>query len=107
AAQNADLTTIRLLLRSGAKVNAANRYGVTPLSLAVTAGNTDVVEALLKGGANANAPTSEGQTILMTAARAGNPQVVKALLSFGATINATESWHDQTPLMLAAAENNA
>ena len=35
--------------RAGANVKAANRYGVTPLSLACTNGNAAIVELLLEG----------------------------------------------------------
>src|SRR5712691_878465 len=41
-----DLETEELLVRAGANVNAANRYGVTPLSLACTNGNGAMVERL-------------------------------------------------------------
>src|ERR1700722_11969922 len=34
-----DLETVRVLLQAGANPKAANRYGVTPLSLAVANGN--------------------------------------------------------------------
>ena len=38
AAQRNDLDTAERLVRTGANVNAANRYGVTPLSLACVNG---------------------------------------------------------------------
>src|SRR5215471_17700967 len=41
-----DLTTAQLLLRAGAKPNAANRYGVTPISLAAVNGNAAMIAAL-------------------------------------------------------------
>ena len=46
------------LLRAGANVKAANRYGVTPLSLACTNGNGALVELLLKAGADPNLASS-------------------------------------------------
>ena len=70
----------RLLVRSGANVNATNVYGVPPLSLASMNGNAAVVKALLDAGANANASQPGGETVLMTAARAGSVDSVKALL---------------------------
>ena len=66
-----DLKTADALIRSGADVNAVNRYGVPPLSLAATNGNPAILELLLKAGANPNATQSEGETALMTAARTG------------------------------------
>ena len=48
-----DAETAGLLVRSGAKVNAVNRYGVPPLSLACTNGNAELVDA----PARAPAPT--------------------------------------------------
>ena len=56
---------------AGANVNAANRYGVTPLWLACVNGNAAVIETLLKAGADANTSMPEGETVLMTAARTG------------------------------------
>src|SRR5262245_34899228 len=42
-----DLPTTTLLLKAGANATAANRYEVTPLSLACKNGNADIVELLL------------------------------------------------------------
>ena len=38
-----DADTAQLLIRTGANVNTANRYGITPLTLAA---NTDEIQAL-------------------------------------------------------------
>ena len=87
-------------------MKAANRYGVTPLSLACTNGNGAMVELLLKAGADPNTALPGGETALMTAARTGKVDAVKALLAHGADVNAKESRRGQTALMWAAAEGN-
>ena len=66
---------VELLLRAGANVKAANRYGVTPLSLACTNGNGALVERLLEAGADPNLALPGGETPLMTAARTGSARV--------------------------------
>jgi ankyrin repeat protein len=104
--ENNDQKMVELLVRNHAKVNAANRYGVTPLALAATNGNEAVAEILLRAGANPNAALPEGETVLMTAARSGHAAVVKALVARGAKLNAAETWQSQTALMWAAAENH-
>ena len=46
---------MQLLVRAGANVKAASRYGITPLLLAAQNGDPTVVAALLKAGADPNA----------------------------------------------------
>ena len=43
----------RALLAAGAKVNTANRYGVTPLLQASRTGAAPVMQALIRAGAEA------------------------------------------------------
>jgi ankyrin repeat protein len=88
-------------------VKAANRYGVTPLSLACTNGNGKMVELLLNAGADPNTALPGGETALMTAARAGELGPVRALISRGATVDSRDTRHGQTALMWAAAEGHA
>jgi ankyrin repeat protein len=102
-----DLKTVVALLSAGADVNAANRYGVTPLSLAATNASAPMVQELLKAGAGARAALPNGQTVLMSAARTGNPEVAGMLIARGADVNAKESSLGETALMWAAAENHA
>jgi uncharacterized protein len=94
------------LIRAGADAKAANRYGVTPLSLACVNGNAAMIEKLLKAGADANAAGEEGETALMTVAHTGNVEAAKVLLAHGAKVDAQESWHGETALMWAAAQKH-
>lgn len=95
------------LIKAGADVKVANRYGVTPLYLAALNGNAQIIEKLLKAGAGANDAVTEGETALMTASRSGNVDAVRVLIAHGATVDARENWRGQTALMWAAAEGHA
>ena len=99
-------TLVDLLIKSGATVRAANRYGMTPLALAAINGNAVVIERLLKAGVDVNATIAKGETALMTAARSDRVDAVKMLLAHGADVNARETFRGQTALMWAAARGN-
>jgi uncharacterized protein len=103
-----DVQKADTLIRTGADVNAVNRYGVTPLSLAAGNGNAKLLDALIRAGAipkAADASLREGRTLLMLAARTGHADAVTLLVAHGAMVNATESRTGTTALMWAAAEN--
>ncbi len=102
-----DVETADLLIRAGANVKAANRYGVMPLSLASANGNAAMVERLLKAGADANTALPEGETPLMAAAGTGNVAAIRTLLVNGAAVNARDRSKGQTALMWAAAEGHS
>ena len=106
AAHRDDLQMADVLIRNGANVKAANRYGVTPLSLACENGNAAIIQRLLKAGADPNTVLG-GETVLMTAARTGNVDAVTVLLAQGADVQVKENWRGQTALMWAAAEGHA
>ena len=94
------------LIRAGADVKAANRYGVTPLYLACLNGNAADDRKAAEGRAPMRTPSAtEGETALMTVARTGNVEAAKVLLAHGADVDARENWQRQTALMWAAAEN--
>ena len=107
AAYRDDLETADLLLRAGAAVDAANRYGVTPLALAGERGFGAIVERLLQSGADPNTSRRGGETVLMSASRAGDMRSVAALIAAGADVNAAEETRGQTALMWAAGEGHA
>ena len=106
-ATRADESTIaRLLVAAGANANAANRYGVTPLSLAADNASAELVDVLLKAGADAKAVIKDGETVLMAAARTGSPRAVQMLIEYGAPVDAREARMGETALMWAVAENH-
>ena len=49
------LDLVTQLVRAGANVKAANRYGIAPITLAATNGSVKVLEALLEAGADPDA----------------------------------------------------
>jgi ankyrin repeat protein len=101
---------IDALIKAGADVNAANRYGVTPLSLAAASGDGRVISLLLKAGAStkaANASLRDGRTLLMLASRTGKVDAIQQLIAHGADLNATETRTGTTALMWAALDNHA
>lgn len=105
AVHHEQVDLVRSLLAAGAAVDATNRYGVTPLSLACLCGHADVVSLLLAGGADPNLTLPGGETPLMTASRTGRPGPVALLLANGAAVNARLP-QGQTALMWAAAEGH-
>ena len=66
-----------LLLHAGAKVNAANDLGVTPLDLAAENASPGMIGKLLNAGADPNVAQTGGLTPLMIAAHTGNIRVGK------------------------------
>jgi ankyrin repeat protein len=94
-----------VLLKAGAKPNAANDLGVTPLWPASENGSAAMVKRLLEAGANPNLALLSGETPLMVAARSGYPDVVELLLNKGANPNA-HGTRGQTALMWAASQKH-
>ena len=110
AVLSGDRAAVQRLIRSGADVNAANRYGVTALLLAAQRGHADLIDILLKAGASvkaADARLPDGQTLLMHASGTGNVASMKALIAAGSGINARETRSGTTAAIWAATRNRA
>jgi uncharacterized protein len=106
AVRRDDLAAADALIKAGADVRAANRYGVTPMSLAATNGSPAMIRRLLDAGADPNSATPGGETALMTAARTGRVDAVTLLLDRGANVNSKDTVHAQTALMWGVLENH-
>lgn len=94
-----------LLIRAGARVDAATDLGVTPLWTACLNGSESMVRRLLQAGANPNAALLLGETPVMAAARSGSPAVVEQLIAKGANVNARAA-RGQTALMWAVSQQH-
>ena len=101
-----DLETAQMLIRAGADARLADRYGVTPLSLACSNGNAAMIRLLLDAGADPNSTDPAGETALMTAVRVGDLDAVKVLLDAGAEVDARDPAFQQTALMMAVREDH-
>eukprot|EP00747_Dinoflagellata_sp_TGD_P031229 gnl/TRDRNA2_/TRDRNA2_135145_c0_seq1.p1 gnl/TRDRNA2_/TRDRNA2_135145_c0~~gnl/TRDRNA2_/TRDRNA2_135145_c0_seq1.p1 ORF type:complete len:451 (-),score=87.10 gnl/TRDRNA2_/TRDRNA2_135145_c0_seq1:54-1283(-) len=81
AAAGGHLEVARLLVTSGAKVNATPcRHGLTPMGLASAQGHVDIVRLLLQWKADANVGRVSGNAPLTRASAAGRLEVCAMLL---------------------------
>ena len=111
---------VRLLLDTGAKVDAEEWYGATPLFFACQAGQLECAQLLIAHGAQPQAVSiscgygqlpqsvdpleslgpldfcTNGETCLLVACRTAQPELVRLLLSSGSSI--FEELRDGTPL---------
>ncbi|CAK4404393.1 unnamed protein product, partial [Aphanomyces euteiches] len=72
----------------GAIIDAKDDAGTTPLMIAVSLGNIELVELLLNAHANIDATDNDGSTPIQIAAYHGQIAIVEKLLSSGADTNA-------------------
>ncbi|KAL5711257.1 hypothetical protein ACHQM5_021732 [Ranunculus cassubicifolius] len=85
------LHSVELLLKAGADPNAAS-CGVTPLEIAASNQETDMVRCLLKAGANPNVTSVVGQTPVEIAALTGNTEAFQILFPLTSPIPMYSDW---------------
>ena len=75
---------IAALVKAGARVDAHDRLGNTPLLLAAVHRRNAAARRLIAAGADVNAQNHDGMTPLMVAAEHGDLELVRFLLAHGA-----------------------
>ena len=101
AAENGDITGVRLMLDRGMDADTIGPLGWTPLRKAAAFNRGEVALELLKRGASVDATDFLGQTALMFACSYGHHDMVLLLLFYGADPN-RKNHSGRTPLMIAA-----
>lgn len=76
------MVTVKMLVRSGARVDSTNNIGGTPLSYAVCSGNQNLVKLMLKGSSQAKLEDEiqMRQNLLLKTISSKQEAVVKLLL---------------------------
>ncbi|XP_066937511.1 uncharacterized protein [Macrobrachium rosenbergii] len=93
----------KLLLESGANVDAKDNSQKTPLFLAANKRHLNAAKTLLSGGADPNIGNAYGQTPLHRAVLNDDLQMIKILLENNASVNAADS-AGNSPIHLAEAK---
>jgi hypothetical protein len=100
ASRNGQVDTARILLNSGAHVNARNSFESTSLHQASIFGHLKLAQLLLERGADLNARNDEENTPVYLASREGHLRIVQLLLDHGADVNLRGD-HNLTPYQVA------
>jgi quinoprotein dehydrogenase-associated probable ABC transporter substrate-binding protein len=101
-----DATRVEYLLKRGAKVNARDDEGKTPLIVAVASGDISLISGLLAYGADPNAQDHDGWTAAMHAVRSNEPKIFRLMGQYKANYNLVNS-DDMTALAIAVMNNKA
>jgi ankyrin repeat protein len=106
AAQGGRLDIVTLLVDAGARMDATNRAGLTPMEHAIAGDHVEVTAFFLNAGADLEHRGRIGTTPLHLAALEGSVQTVGLLLQRGARVN-TRTRNGSTPLHAAVARGHA
>lgn len=93
---------VSFLLERGASVDCLKKADWTPLMMACTRKNLEVIKALMEHGANPLLKNKDGWNCFHIASREGHPQVLRYLLDMSPCSWDTESTIKRTPLHTAA-----
>ena len=106
AAEHGTAEAVRMLIASGAEIEAIDDRGRRPLNRAAAHGTEETVRALINGGAIIDSRTYKDRTPLHAAAHYGNAETARMLIHAGADIEARTRFAS-TPLHEAAEDGTA
>ena len=92
---------VGLLVDHGADVAALDMTDSTPLHVASSSGDLEVLRILVESGADVNAQNETHSTPLHIASLEGSAETVQLLIDHGADV-ATQDWNHSTPLHFAS-----
>jgi quinoprotein dehydrogenase-associated probable ABC transporter substrate-binding protein len=101
-----DSTRIEYLLKRGAKIDAKDNEGQTPLMVAVKSGDISVINGLLAYEADPNLQDNDGWTAAMHAVRSNEPKIFRLLGKYKADFNLVNN-DELTALAMAVIDNKA
>jgi ankyrin repeat protein len=107
AVNRQDYQVAEALLAKKANPNAGNEFGALPLTEAARLNDDMLVKMLLDAGAKVDSANPDDESALMLAIKNGNLQMAETLVKAGANVNRIEKFHNQTPLIYAAAGGHA
>ncbi|EMP29858.1 NF-kappa-B inhibitor delta [Chelonia mydas] len=106
-AATGDLEAAAEAFKECGQLEIKEHKGKTPLLVAATANQAELVRDLLVLGADANAADHKGQTLLHLAATYGFPNVLMAVMASGVPVNVeARNFEGQTPLHCAVISHN-
>jgi len=95
SAKNGSNTTVKRCIKNGDDINVTNKYGKTPLILAVSGNYLMVVKTLIDAGADVNYKDDDGRSALC---KASTNKIIDMLLNAGADVNSKDK-DGLTPIM--------
>ena len=102
AAQSGDAAAIRAQAAAGARIDARDGHGRTPLIVAAFARRHDAMRALVEAGATPNALEDDRYDIVTVAAVADDVATLEVALALGGSAKNVTSRYDGTALIAAA-----
>ncbi|XP_051912167.1 ankyrin repeat domain-containing protein 16 [Hippocampus zosterae] len=102
AASMGHLACVSYLLQEGAKVDSLKKADWTPLMMACTRRNLDVIRELIERSADPFLKNKDGWNAFHIACREGDPLVIRYLLDVAPDVWRSESKTRRTPLHTAA-----